>query len=382
MVFSMIQPLLTILIDTHNQERFIEQAILSVLEQDFPRSEMEILVVDDGSTDCTPEIVRKFEPELRLLRKANGGQASAFNAGIPEARGEIIAFLDGDDWWAKEKLRVVTDYFAAHPHVGIVGHGIYEFDSTTGKVTSTLPERAREIGFDDASGATFFRQMMCFFGTSRVAIRRNVLDRILPIPESLVVEADEFMSIMSVAFSRAGLIQKPLTFYRLHDDNLFQIRTSDEVKTRRIQRVLAALAEQLRIRLHSASVAPEVIQPIVEPLDVGSKRLRLMLDGGMPWETFRAERAEFRLAYRKGSPAYWMFKGLVLACTLVLPPRSFYRLRNWYSGSRWRRWRGVLGEPSPRAEISKLAVPQKPRRQEAVGASSEFSNGRTESGRP
>ena len=60
MVSSMIRPLLTVLIDTYNHERFIEQAIVSVLEQDFPRSEVEIVVVDDGSSDRTPEIVRNF----------------------------------------------------------------------------------------------------------------------------------------------------------------------------------------------------------------------------------------------------------------------------------------------------------------------------------
>src|ERR1051325_2162678 len=93
----------SVLIDTYNHERFIEQAIVSVLEQDFPASEREILVVDDGSTDGTPEIVKKFEPQVRLLRKKNGGQASAFNAGIPECKGEIVAFLDGDDWWNRDR---------------------------------------------------------------------------------------------------------------------------------------------------------------------------------------------------------------------------------------------------------------------------------------
>src|ERR1700687_3313331 len=103
----------TVLLDTYNQEAFIEKAITSVLNQDFPASETEILVVDDGSTDNTPEIVRKFAPRVRLLRKINGGQASAFNAGIPEARGEIVAFLDGDDWWAPGKLACVVEAMKA-----------------------------------------------------------------------------------------------------------------------------------------------------------------------------------------------------------------------------------------------------------------------------
>src|SRR5262249_50749837 len=114
----------SVLIDTYNQEKYIEQAITSVLEQDFSASDREILVVDDGSTDRTPEIVRKFEPQVRLLRKQNGGQASAFNLGIPQCRGEIVAFLDGDDWWATNKLTHVSETLASDSSLGIVGHGI------------------------------------------------------------------------------------------------------------------------------------------------------------------------------------------------------------------------------------------------------------------
>ena len=120
----MARSFVSVLIDTYNHERFIEQAIVSVLEQDFPAAEREIIVVDDGSTDRTPEIVKKFEPRVRLLRKENGGQASAFNKGIPECNGEIIAFLDGDDWWASNKLMQVAQAMTAEPSVGIVGHGI------------------------------------------------------------------------------------------------------------------------------------------------------------------------------------------------------------------------------------------------------------------
>ena len=90
----MTTPHISVLIDTYNHERFLEQAIVSVLEQDFPASEIEIVLVDDGSTDSTPSIVEKFLPQLRYIRKKNGGQASAFNLAIPELRGSIVAFLD------------------------------------------------------------------------------------------------------------------------------------------------------------------------------------------------------------------------------------------------------------------------------------------------
>src|SRR5579863_10663042 len=142
-----IMPHVTVLIDTYNHERFIERAITSVLEQDMPMDAVEILVVDDGSTDRTPEIVRRFEPRLRLIRKANGGQASAFNLGFAQARGEILATLDGDDWWAREKLRRVLEIFEANPEVGIVGHGLYEQYSDGRPDGLILPGRPYRLDF-------------------------------------------------------------------------------------------------------------------------------------------------------------------------------------------------------------------------------------------
>src|ERR1700689_4054483 len=122
----MAKPFASVLIDTYNHERFIEKAIVSVLEQDFPAADREVLVVDGGSTDGTAELVRKFGPEVRLLRKRNGGQASAFNAGIPECKGEIVAFLDGDDWWVSNKLQLAAGELEKNKELGALGHGHYE----------------------------------------------------------------------------------------------------------------------------------------------------------------------------------------------------------------------------------------------------------------
>ena len=127
-------PRLSVLIDTYNHERYIEQAVVSAIEQDFPAADYEILVVDDGSTDRTPEIVRKFAPRVRLLTKKNGGQASAFNAAFPELRGDIVAFLDGDDWFAPGKLTAVMNALEEHPEAASVGHGHYEVHEETNEV--------------------------------------------------------------------------------------------------------------------------------------------------------------------------------------------------------------------------------------------------------
>src|SRR5262249_10958278 len=97
----------TVLVDTYNYGQYIEDAIDSVLAQEFPPEQREILVVDDGSTDDTAERVRKYGDRIQFFCKPNGGQASALNFGIARAQGEIVALLDGDDYWLPGKLQRV-----------------------------------------------------------------------------------------------------------------------------------------------------------------------------------------------------------------------------------------------------------------------------------
>src|SRR5271155_517738 len=113
-------PRVTVLVDSYNYGRFIEEAIESVLIQDFPAEQFEILVVDDGSTDDTAERVRKFGSRIQYLYKPNGGQASAFNLGLQAAKGEIIGMLDADDYWLPGKLRRIVQEFDKHPDAGMV----------------------------------------------------------------------------------------------------------------------------------------------------------------------------------------------------------------------------------------------------------------------
>lgn len=347
----MSRPFLTVLIDTYNHSAYIEQAVESVLSQDIAPVEMEVLVVDDGSTDDTPQRIRKFEPRVRYLRKPNGGQASAFNLGIPQARGEIIAFLDGDDWWAAGKLRTVLDTFADHPEIGAVGHGFWQLEESSGNRQLIIPDRSYDVSLRDAESASLFRHLRCFLGTSRFAARRTIAERILPIPTSLVVEADEFLFTMAVALGGAKVLDQPLFTYRLHDGNLFQFRGADDDRRRRKLAVHQALVCELPTRLRAAGICHEAIEKVIEPIWADAEVMRLQLEGGWPWETFRAERATARIAYAKASPGYHLFKSALLALALVLPPKLFYRLKAWYASRGLHRKRALVGKPAPAAPI-------------------------------
>jgi glycosyltransferase involved in cell wall biosynthesis len=323
---KMTKPAVTILIDTYNHERFIEQAIASVLKQDFPPAEMEILVVDDGSTDRTPEIVRQFEPRVRLITKTNGGQASAFNAGIPEARGEIVAFLDGDDWWATNKLSRVMEAMAADPSLGIVGHGIVMVHLDGREQSETLREGFR-FQTNTIEGARMFRVRGSFLGTSRMTIRVEILRRIGPVPKAIVIQADEYLFTLAAAIGGAQILPEPLTYYRLHDANGFQFRGFDPQRMRVKQATLAALARSISDRLGELGIDPQVRRLVVEFTQASADQLRLTLDGGWSWETAKTEWRLYALMHPDAPLSHRVFKRLVLFATLALPPKSFYSVQ-------------------------------------------------------
>jgi glycosyltransferase involved in cell wall biosynthesis len=340
-----------VLIDTYNHERFIEQAIVSAIEQDFPVEEREIIVVDDGSTDSTAEITRKFEPLVRVIHKPNGGQASAFNAGIPECKGEIVSFLDGDDWWVANKLQLAVCELEKNPELGTVGHGLYEVYPKGRPLHVVAPERNTLLHLQNLPTARLFTHLRCFLGTSRITIRKKLLDQILPFPEELVIEADEYMFTLAPALAPLLVLDKPLFYYRLHDGNLFQYPEKDDKKTRRKQRVLEVLLRCLPPRLHALGIRADIISTVMEPLWVDAGRMRLGLDGGMPWETYRIEKAAYHYSYSDRPIGYRLFKALVLGATLVLPPRSFYKVQRWYSSNKLHQVRDLIGKPTGAAPI-------------------------------
>lgn len=329
----MTMPAATVLIDTYNHERFIGEAVDSVLQQDFPKSEMEILVVDDGSTDRTPEIIRKFEPHVRVIRKSNGGQASAFNVGIAEARGQFISFLDGDDWWSHKKISTIAEAFENRPSVGIIGHGFFECRNGNQKrVFASLPE---PLTIDSVEVAKIFRLYRSYFGTCQVSMKAHVAKSVLPLPERLVFEADEYLSTMAATRASFIVLPEPLTYYRIHGDNLYLMGGASWAGLRRKQQVIAALASALRRDVARQGVALEVIECLLEIVDAEATQLRLMLDGGTPWETIRTENTLYRVLHSHATLMQKLYHYLAFLPAYVLPPKWFYGIRRWVTGKRW-----------------------------------------------
>jgi glycosyltransferase involved in cell wall biosynthesis len=214
----MTAPLITVLINTYNYGHFVEQAIDSIVSQDFPLEKVEILVVDDGSTDNTSERVRKYGSRIRYLYKPNGGQASALNLGIAKARGEIIALLDADDLFLPGKLARIAEAFRQDPALGMVYHRLLEWHMQT-------DERREWRHFSPVSGDIHKLpdQFLLYVTqpTSCITFRRTSLNRLLPIPESIRMLADCYLAALIPFLSPILAIPEFLAIYRIHETNCY-----------------------------------------------------------------------------------------------------------------------------------------------------------------
>ncbi len=171
-------PLVSVVIPAYNAQKFVLQAVRSVLDQCY--ESVEILLVDDGSTDQTTEIVRQHAPTVHIIRQENAGVAAARNTGLRQARGELICFLDADDGWLPGKLAAQVAYMQTHPEVGLLYHDwlVWRPDATGCYPALPLlpPENMGEID-NEQSGWIYHRLLLdSLVHTSTAMIRPQVLE--------------------------------------------------------------------------------------------------------------------------------------------------------------------------------------------------------------
>lgn len=337
------KPLVTALVDTFNHERYIEQALVSVLEQGLSPSELEIVVVDDGSADRTPEIIQKFLPRVKFLRKKNGGQASAFNAAFPEVSGQIVAILDGDDWWAKGKLTTVIEDLEQNPELSAVSHAYYQFYEETNELKVCGPPETTLLSLATPEAARAAFRGWAYLAMGALTVRRKVLEQVMPIPEVLVFSADSPIALASMAMG-VRVLPQPLSYYRIHSDNLYAMNSENLAKLQRKYEMDDVMYSVLWPMLLRLGVPSECVSAFIDPVWTWINRQSLHTFGGSRLKTFRTEMRAFRSSYKNPSFGYRLFKYLVVGpATLVLPPSRFYELRDWYTQRNLVRFRDWLG---------------------------------------
>ena len=208
------KPLVSVVMPVYNGQRHLRQALDSALAQTY--ANLEVIVVNDGSTDGSAQIIASYGPRLVSVEQQNMGVAGARNTGMKKAQGQIIAFLDQDDWWAAEKIQKQVDLFLADDRVGLVHTAGRRFDQWKSAFTGPMiPGAHPELLVGDCYRRLLMRNSMC---NSSVAVRASVLEEVglcdPAIPGNTVQDYDLWLRI--ARRSRFAFVPEPLTVFRVH----------------------------------------------------------------------------------------------------------------------------------------------------------------------
>jgi glycosyltransferase involved in cell wall biosynthesis len=215
--------LVSVLINNYNYAVFLEEAVASVLSQTYP--DIEIIIVDDGSTDESRHLIEKLasaHPTITPHFKPNGGQLSAFNAGVELARGELLFFLDADDLYHQDYIEKAVAIYRDNPACDFLFCALKEFGNVNREVIEPYPDRVTDLGF--TSLITFTRQLWIGAPTSAVSIRRALAEQFFPIPfeQDWRIQADECLIWLTSLYNgRKFYLNEPSISYRVHGNNRY-----------------------------------------------------------------------------------------------------------------------------------------------------------------
>ena len=223
-------PLVSVIIPAYDRAQMLRQAVDSVLEQDYPYTE--ILVIDDGSVDDTPIILADYEGRIRVFRQENTGVSAARNLGIRASRGELIAFLDSDDYWLSEKLTTQVDWFLRHPEAMICQ--TEEIWIRNGRRVNPRQKHRKR------AGDIFIASLsLCLVSPSAVMLRRNLLDETGLFDPELPACEDYDLWLRVSSRYQVGLIEKPLLIRRAgHPGQLSAAPGLDRYRIHAIRKIL------------------------------------------------------------------------------------------------------------------------------------------------
>jgi len=230
-------PAFSIIVPAYNCERFIDKTLASVVGQ-F-EGDFEAIVIDDGSSDNTLNIAKSFAQEddrIRVISQKNSGKpAIPRNLGIRYARGEYICFLDGDDLYALDRLKIVKDLFDRHPELDVIFHDFKIIDESGEPNAKTFLQDLNYLAAAQRHleyvSQNFWRCRQSFYGfmsteiagihTTSIIIRRDFLTRLeYKFSEDLMLMEDFDLWFRVVLSGQTGFLNEPLSFYRRYTGSI------------------------------------------------------------------------------------------------------------------------------------------------------------------
>jgi glycosyltransferase involved in cell wall biosynthesis len=225
-----LQPLVSIVVNNFNYSRFLPAAIDSALAQSY--APVEVVVVDDGSTDNSREVISGYGDRVSAIFKPNGGQASAFNAGFCASHGSIVMFLDADDVLLPNAVEEVVR--AWHPGVAKAQFVLAHIDAQGRALGGVAPYSPAQMPEGDIRNSILDAGGYIGVPTSGNAFARAVLDRLLPLPESQWHQAaDAPLLILAPFLGEVVSLRKTLGCYRIHESNLGML--DEELDSRKLR---------------------------------------------------------------------------------------------------------------------------------------------------
>ncbi|MCP2520499.1 glycosyltransferase [Candidatus Aminicenantes bacterium AC-708-M15] len=205
-------PEVSVIIPTYNRASFLKEAIESVLNQEY--SDFELIIIDDGSTDNTKEIIKQYEGKLKYYYQSHKGVSPARNAGLKLARGDFIAFLDSDDLWKKEKLKIQVEFMKSHPEIMVC----YTEEIWIRKGVRVNPKKKHK----KYSGWIFDKVVpICLLSLSSALFRKKLFEEVGVFDENLPACEDYDLGLRIACKYPIHLIKEPLIIKRGgHPDQL------------------------------------------------------------------------------------------------------------------------------------------------------------------
>lgn len=213
-----VEPKVSVIIPAYNRESYIRQTVDSVLGQTYQN--IELIVVDDGSSDGTRQILEQYGNKLLLLeheQRANKGQSAAINLGLKKAVGHYVAILDSDDYWHPDKIKIQVEFLEQNPDVGLV-YGNGEGVNADGEY---LYDIYSDSHYEENKPANVL--MDCYFLVPNNAlVRKSVFDEVGGFDESLRSAQDHDMAIRIAEVTKLAYINYKWFYYRRHGQSISQ----------------------------------------------------------------------------------------------------------------------------------------------------------------